>query len=96
MFEKYYALLGVQPGIEERDLKKIYRKLAIKFHPDVNENPDAGEHFREICEAYEIVLHQEKKDAEIYASDDWEVEVDPSVYEKSYVKPGKRRRTGPG
>ncbi len=82
MFERYYALLGVQPGIEERDLKKVYRKLAMKFHPDVNKNPGAGEHFREICEAYEIVLHQEKKDAEIYASDDWEVDVDPSVYEK--------------
>ncbi len=85
MFEKYYALLGVSPGVEEKELKKIYRKLALKLHPDVNDNPDATEHFREICEAYEIVLRQEQKAAEIHTShlqEEDEEEIDPSVYEE--------------
>ncbi|HYW97223.1 MAG TPA: DnaJ domain-containing protein [Bacteroidales bacterium] len=82
MFEKYYALLGVRPGIEEKDLKKVYRKLAMKYHPDVNKRPDAGDKFRDLCEAYEIVLHQEKKEAEINVSRSYEEDVDPSVYEE--------------
>ena len=72
MFEKYYALLGVRPGVEEKDLKKDYRKLAIKYHPDMNKSPDAADHFREICEAYEIVLQQEKRNTEIHISHPYE------------------------
>ena len=84
MFEKYYELLGVRPGVNEKELKKTYRKLAMKYHPDVNKSPGAPEQFRQICEAYEIVLRQEQKGAEIHVSQpaDEVDDIDESVYEE--------------
>ncbi|EJD07253.1 DnaJ-domain-containing protein [Fomitiporia mediterranea MF3/22] len=52
---EYYDLLGVQPDVEETELKKAYRKAAIKFHPDKNKSPDATEKFNEISKAYQIL-----------------------------------------
>jgi hypothetical protein len=83
MFENYYALLGVSPGVEEKELKRVYRKLAMKYHPDINKSPDAAKRFREICEAYEIVYRHEKKEAEINTSQPYASDViDPEVYEE--------------
>ena len=52
----YYEVLGVDPGAEGEDIKKAYRKLALKFHPDRNPNDkSAEEKFKELGEAYEIL-----------------------------------------
>jgi len=54
MGKDYYKVLGVDRSCNETDLKKAYRKMAMKFHPDKNSAPDAAERFKEVGEAYEV------------------------------------------
>ena len=53
---KYYDILGVQPGVSDADLKKAYRKSALKFHPDKNPSPEASEKFKEISQVWTLVF----------------------------------------
>jgi len=59
----YYDVLGVAKGASKEDIKVAYRKLAMKYHPDMNkENPKVSEEkFKEISEAYEVLADEEKR-----------------------------------
>ena len=57
----YYDVLGVTKTSSHYEVKQQYRKLALKFHPDRNQSSEAGEHFKEISEAYAVISDPEKK-----------------------------------
>jgi DnaJ family protein A protein 2 len=62
--ESFYKVLGVEKTATVEDIKKSFRKLALKYHPDKNPTPEAAEKFKQISAAYEVLSDQKKK--EIY------------------------------
>jgi curved DNA-binding protein len=62
-YKDYYAILGVARDAKADDVKKAYRKLAQKFHPDVTKDPKGEEKFKEIAEAYQTLKDPEKRAA---------------------------------
>lgn len=62
-FKDYYATLGVAKDATEDEIKRAYRKLARKYHPDVSKEPDAEERFKALGEAYEVLKDPEKRAA---------------------------------
>ncbi len=56
-----YGILGLEKGASEQDIKKAYRRLAAKYHPDVNKEKDASEKFKEITSAYEVLSDAKKR-----------------------------------
>lgn len=71
-FVDYYKILGVDKGATEKDIKKAYRKLARKYHPDLNpDNKEAERKFKEINEANEVLSHTENRKKYDKYGKDW-------------------------
>ena len=55
MDKDYFIILGLERGASENDIKRAYKKMALRFHPDKNNESDAEDIFKEIAEAYEAL-----------------------------------------
>jgi curved DNA-binding protein CbpA len=60
--ENLYAILGVAPNASDDEIKKVYRSLAMRYHPDRNDAPGAEVRFKSITKAYEILSDPAKRD----------------------------------
>ena len=61
MNDDYYATLGVDRNASPEEIKKAYRQLARKYHPDVSSEPDAEERFKEVNAAYDTLKNPDKR-----------------------------------
>lgn len=92
-YKDYYKILGVDKNTPQNDIKKAYRKLAKKYHPDLNpDNPKAQEKFKELNEAYEVLGDEEKKKKYDTFGSNYDFQngqnIDPSQYGYNYTGSG--------
>lgn len=71
-YKDYYKILGVSRDADQEAIKKAYRKLARKYHPDVSKADDAEEQFKAVAEAYEVLKDAEKRQAYDTLGSQWQ------------------------
>ena len=96
-FIDYYKILGVSKKATESDIKKAYRKLARKYHPDLNPNDkDAEQKFKEVNEANEVLSHPENRKKYDAYGEHWEhaEDYEKAKQQKQYQRPAGNQHRG--
>jgi len=86
----YYEVLGLKRGASDEEIRRAYRKLARKFHPDVNKEAGAEDRFKQISEAYEVLRDPEKRDRYERLGANWAAGGEPSA-EGGFEDPFRQR-----
>ena len=71
-YQDYYKTLGISQNASDDEIKKAYRRLARRYHPDVSEEPDAEAQFKRIAEAYEVLKDPEKRKLYDQLGENWQ------------------------
>jgi curved DNA-binding protein len=99
MARDFYEALGVSRSADQPEIQRAYRKLARKYHPDVNKEPDAEERFKEISEAYDVLSDPElRKRYDAFGEDFRRIpdDVDPAAWREARSYAGARSGGGQG
>ena len=70
-YKDYYEILGLARTADQDEIKRAYRRLARKYHPDVSSEPEAEDHFKDVAEAYEVLGDPEKRQAYDELGSNW-------------------------
>ncbi len=96
-FKDYYAILGVERGADQKEIKRAFRKKARDSHPDVNrDDPNAEAKFREVNEAHEVLSDSEKRQMYDRYGADWQRYRDAGFDATGGPPPGQTYTTGSG
>jgi DnaJ-class molecular chaperone len=72
-YKDYYKVLGVSRDADQDAIRRAYRKLARKYHPDAKSDSDAEDRFKELAEATEVLSDSDKRERYDRLGADWEV-----------------------
>lgn len=96
-YKDYYDVLGIKRDAKEAEIKAAYRRLARKYHPDVSQEPQAEQKFKEVGEAYEVLRDPQKRQAYDQLGTSWRAGQDfqppPDWRDMHFTGPGFSHRT---